>query len=38
MQQAVQNTSPLERHLTVSVPIAQIEAEINTRLKKLART
>jgi len=39
MQQAVQNTpSPLERHLTVSVPVAQIEAEIATRLKKLART
>jgi trigger factor len=39
MQQAVQNTpSPLERHLTVSVPIAQIEAEIASRLKKLART
>ena len=39
MQQAVQSiTSPLERHLTVSVPIAEIEAEIATRLKKLART
>ena len=39
MQQAVQSTpSPLERHLTVSVPLAQIEAEIETRLKKLART
>ena len=39
MQQAVQNTpSPLERHLTVSVPIAQVEAEIASRLKKLART
>ena len=39
MQQAVQNTpSPLERNLTVSVPIAQIEAEIASRLKKLART
>ena len=39
MQQAVQNTpSPLERHLTVSVPVAQIEAEIESRLKKLART
>ena len=39
MQQAVQTTtSPLERHLTVSVPVAQIEAEIATRLKKLART
>jgi trigger factor len=39
MQQAVQNTpSPLERNVKVSVPIAQIEAEIATRLKKLART
>jgi trigger factor len=39
MQQAVQNaSSSLERSLTVSVPIAQIEAEIATRLKKLART
>ena len=39
MQQAVQNTaSPLERNITVSVPIAQIEAEIATRLKQLART
>ncbi|HYC37507.1 MAG TPA: trigger factor [Usitatibacter sp.] len=39
MQQAVQNTpSTLERSLTVSVPIAQIESEIATRLKKLART
>ncbi|HEX5129888.1 MAG TPA: trigger factor, partial [Usitatibacter sp.] len=39
MQQAVQNTpSPLERNITVSVPIAHLEAEINTRLKQLART
>ena len=39
MQQAVQNAgSPLERNITVSVPIAQIEAEIATRLKRLART
>ena len=39
MQQAVQNTpSPLERSVTVSVPIAKIESEIATRLKKLART
>jgi len=39
MQQAVQNTpSPLERSLTVSVPLAQIESEINARLKKIART
>ena len=39
MQQAVQNTSsPLERNITVSIPVDQIEAEIATRLKKLART
>jgi trigger factor len=39
MQQAVQNTpSALERNIKVSVPIAQIEAEIATRLKQLART
>jgi len=39
MQQAVQATpSPLERNLKVSVPIQQIEAEIGTRLKELART
>lgn len=39
MQQAVQNaSSSLERTLTVSVPIAQIESEIAARLKKLART
>src|SRR5579859_7297976 len=39
MQQAVQNApSTLERNITVSVPVAQIEAEIAERLKKLART
>ncbi len=38
MQQAVQNTSALERNIKVSVPIAQIEAEIAARLKHLART
>ena len=39
MQQAVQTPpSPLERNITVSVPIEQVEAEIATRLKKLART
>jgi len=39
MQQAVQNTSSsLERNITVSVPVEQIEAEIATRLKQLART
>lgn len=39
MQQAVENTAkPLERNITVTVPVEQIEAEIATRLKKLART
>src|SRR5436305_4335551 len=39
MQPAVQNSpSPLERNITVSVPVEQIEAEIAARLKKLART
>jgi trigger factor len=48
MQQAVQDSSapkaaqssssPLERNITVSVPVDRIEAEIATRLKKLART
>jgi trigger factor len=38
MQQAVQNMSPLERNITVSIPVDRIEAEIATRLKKLART
>src|SRR5947207_3088812 len=37
MQQAVQS-NVLERNITVSVPVEQIEAEIATRLKKLART
>ena len=39
MQQAVEAAvSPLERSLKVSVPMQQIEAEIGTRLKELART
>jgi trigger factor len=38
MQQAVQNTSALERNITVSIPVEHLEAEIATRLKKLART
>ena len=39
MQQAVQGmSSTLERNITVSVPVEQIEAEIAARLKKLART
>jgi trigger factor len=38
MQQAVQNTSALERNITVSIPVDHLEAEIQQRLKKLART
>jgi trigger factor len=39
MQQAVETkVSPLERQLTVAVPIAQLEAEIAERIKQLART
>jgi trigger factor len=38
MQQAVQNTSALERNITVSIPVQHLEAEIQQRLKKLART
>src|SRR5690349_11973059 len=37
MQQAVQNTSALERNITVSIPVDHLEAEIAQRLKKLAR-
>jgi trigger factor len=38
MQQAVQSTSALERNITVSIPVQHLEAEIQQRLKKLART
>ncbi len=39
MQQAVETKpSPLERQLKVAVPVAQLEAEIANRIKKLART
>ncbi|HEX4943582.1 MAG TPA: trigger factor [Usitatibacteraceae bacterium] len=39
MQQAVETkTSPLERQLKLAVPVAQLEAEIAERIRKLART
>ncbi|NJD87562.1 MAG: trigger factor [Betaproteobacteria bacterium] len=39
MQQAVETKpSPLERQLKVAVPVAQLEADIADRIKKLART
>ena len=30
--------TPLERHLSLTVPAVEIESEINTRLRKLAKT
>lgn len=39
MQQAVETKpSPLERQLKVAVPVAQLEADIADRIRKLART
>ena len=39
MQQAVETKpSPLERQVKVAVPVAQLEADIAERIKKLART
>ncbi len=39
MQQAVETKpSPLERQLKVAVPVAQLEADIASRIRKLART
>lgn len=39
MQQAVETpTRPLERQLTLTVPVAQLETEIAERLRKLTRT
>src|SRR5688500_18157920 len=32
------NSSPLERKIDLSFPLKQIESEIETRLKKIART
>ena len=38
MNVSVENLSNLERRVSVSLPIAQIETEVDQRLKKLART
>jgi trigger factor len=38
MQSTVENISPLERRIRISVPRAQIETEIESRLKRLARS
>ncbi|MBI2312144.1 MAG: trigger factor [Betaproteobacteria bacterium] len=38
MQTSMENLSSLERRLSISVPQNEIEAEVETRLKRLART
>jgi trigger factor len=38
MQAKIENLSALERRLDVRLPLAQIDAEVENRLKKLART
>lgn len=38
MQTSLENLGPLERRLNVAVPQDQIEAEVETRLKRLTRT
>lgn len=38
MQSKLENLSPLERRLDVTLPLKAIDAEVETRLKKLART
>ena len=38
MQANLENLSPLERRLSVAVPMAEIDREIDTRLKRLTRT
>lgn len=38
MQATVENISPLQRRIRISVPRAQIDTEIESRLKRLART
>ena len=38
MQSKIENLSSLERKLDVSLPLGEIDSEVETRLKKLART
>jgi hypothetical protein len=37
MQVSVENTSALERRMTVGVPVERIETEVNKRLQQTAR-
>ena len=38
MQTTTENVSPLEKRLELAVPLAQIESEVENRLKRLSRT
>ncbi|MDX3989124.1 MAG: trigger factor family protein, partial [Achromobacter sp.] len=38
MQPVVETLSGLERRVDLSVPVADVEKEVETRLKRLART
>ena len=38
MQVSVETTSSLERQMTVTVPAARIEDDVNSRLKQTARS
>ncbi len=38
MQNTIENLSGLERRLTVAVPVAEIDKQVDERLKKIART
>jgi len=38
MQAATDTVNQLERHLTLALPVREIESEVETRLKRLART
>src|SRR5512139_3165004 len=38
MQTTIENLSPLERRMTMAVPTAEIEKQVDERLKRIART
>ena len=38
MQNTLENLSGLERRLTMAVPVAEIDKQVDERLKKIART
>jgi trigger factor len=38
MQTSIENLSPLERRMTMAVPMAEIDKQVDERLKRIART